>query len=109
MKRLPEPNWLKNNIQTKVSDPFLLRVEFYNPNSFDIYIALDKRYIQHIVNSGIELGKFPFILQSEKSVILPHQYIIMKASNGAPQFQLTVNMGAMIGKGNKLPSLPTFD
>lgn len=109
--KLPgESKFLHKDAKIKeVSDPFLLRVEFYNPNSFDIYIALDQRYRQYIIDTGIELGKFPFILQSEKFVILPHQYIIMRAANGAPQFNLTVNHGAMIGKGNKLPSRPSFN
>lgn len=105
--KLPEdPKFLKKNYKAEVSDHRLLRVEYYNPNDFTIRIVRDTRWAMHVVNSNILLGNEVYFLKPREFIILPHQYWVMYAMNGAPTFPLIENFGAMIGKKNVLASRP---
>lgn len=98
----------KNNLKG-VMDTHLIEVEYYNPNKFDIILERDERYFNYINQNQIHLGPKKAILKSDDFIIIPHQYYILKASNGAELFNLIVNMGDQKRKGNKLPSLPVFE
>ncbi len=100
---------MKKNNSKSVMDTHLIEVEYYNPNKFDILFERDKRYFDYINLNNIPLGPVKAILKADSFLILPHQYYIPKALNGAEIFNLTVNMGDLKRKGNKLPSLPIFE
>lgn len=93
----------------QVSDTNLLEVEYYNPNKFDIIVVRDNRFLEYISLNKIPLGPEKTILKSESFLVLPHRYIIFHAPKGVEFFDLTVNMGKLKRKGNKLPSIPVFD
>ena len=93
----------------QVSDTNLIEVEYYNPNKFDLIVTRDNRFLEYISLNKIPLGPEKTILKSEGFLVLPHRYIIFKAPDGIELFNLTVNMGNMKRKGNKLPSLPVYE
>lgn len=89
-----------------VADEHLIRREFYNPNDFDVIFYRDQSRAMYVHAAGIPLGPEVAILKARDWLVLPHAFFIPRAMNGQDLFKLVQNFGDMIGKGNKLPSLP---
>ena len=102
--------FLKNKLKG-VFDEHLLRRELYNPNDFDLIVTRDKEKDLYVNAAGITLGLERMLLKAKDWVVINHAfYFVTVAKKGGPElFELVVNFGDMIGKGNRLPSLPIYD
>lgn len=92
-----------------VHDETLIHREIYNPNDYDIIFTRNKLQDAYIKGAKIPLGPEIAICKSKDWLWLPHGYYFGKASNGAEIINCITNLGDMIGKGNKLPSLPVAE
>ena len=97
-------------LRTKaVYDDHLIRREYYNAEKFEVIFELMPEKIPYVAGAGIALGPKRAVLKPGCWLVLPHAFYVITAANGAPFINLTVNMGDMIGTGNKLPSLPVLE
>jgi hypothetical protein len=104
-KREEEPNFLRGKLKM-VQDDLLIHREIYNPNSFGIKWVRTVEKDQYVAQNGIPLGPQVIIQNPETFVHLNHAYYVGYAMNGAPEFNVTINYGNSIGKGNKHASRP---
>lgn len=87
-------------------DIMLNRVEMYNPNDFDVIVERDLRFDSYVLEWQRPLVPLRQVLKARDFLLLETMYVIFKATNGAPQFDLVQNRGKSIGIGNRLPSRP---
>lgn len=92
-----------------VFDEMLVCREIYNDNDFDIIFTRQTQFDRYILDAGIKLGAMIMVCKAKDWLFIPHAYFTTKASNGADIYNVVVNFGDNMFKGNKLPSLPVVD
>jgi hypothetical protein len=92
-----------------VSDENLVHREFYNSHNHTIFWVRDTTRDQYVASSGISLGEKVITVKSKEWCHLPHFYFIPTCEKKCPMLEGVFNFGDVIGRGNKLPSLPIVD
>lgn len=87
----------------------LIRREMYNPNRFAVIFRRRKAFDLYVANNFIELGPEVARCEPDGFLLLPHAYYDVAAENGPDVFDMLMNYGDAIGKGNKKNSLPIVE
>ena len=94
---------------SQTSDFNLIHFEFYNAHKHEVLWVRDRRFDEYIAMNRRPLGPVFVRVKAGEFQYFPHKYWVPSCEKGCPAIEGVMNLDEMIGKGNKLPSLPIVD